>query len=435
MCLSNKNNYLDVLFFVGLLWVNITSSVAARDTNGLSGKMIVGYQGWFGCPGDFEKNNLWQHWFVKAVQPENFTVDLLPSVREIGAADLCDTGLRQLDGSAIRLYSAQNERVVTTHFRWMKEHGIDGAAVQRFVAGFPDPSKLRRSNNMVRNVRAASEASSRVFYVAYDVSGANPKTVVDDIRKDWRHLVHDLKITASASYLHAHDRPVLQLWGFGFGDRPGASDEVAALIKDLKSGQDGLQATYLIGGVPTRWRTLTGDSKSDTGWAKVYRSFDVISPWSVGRYADDDEADAFLRDQILPDLAETKRLGLGYMPVIFPGFSWFNLMTNRGQTVNAVLNRIPRRCGKFLWRQVSNLLSSRIDMLYVAMFDEVDEATAIFPAETRVDKLPLGTSMVVLNQDGCDLPDDWYLRVTGKAAQFLQARQIPPKQLDDVLRP
>lgn len=411
-------------------------SPAAEVSSGLAGKLIVGYQGWFGCPGDFENNKLWQHWFMKDVAPQHFTVDLLPSVMAFDDANLCDTGLRRPDGTTIKVFSSQNAQVVATHFRWMREHGIDGAAVQRFVYEFDIPEKMRRKDNVLRNIRSAAEASGRFFYVTYDISSDRPrKTMMDEIRKDWRHLVDDLKITASPSYLHDQGKPVLQLWGFGFGDRPGTPEEVAALIRDLKEGRNGLQAVYLVGGVPTHWRTLSGDSKSDPGWASVYRSYDMISPWSVGRYADDEGADAFVRDHVLPDLAETRRLGIGYMPVIFPGFSWYNLMTNRGRPANAILNKIPRRCGKFLWHQVSNLLDVNISMIYLAMFDEFDEGTAVFPTETRMDKLPVGAKMVFMNQDGCTLPDDWYLRVAGVASNALHAGKVPPKSLDDVLKP
>jgi hypothetical protein len=422
-----------VLFFIG--YASSAEAVVSAST-GLASKLIVGYQGWFGCPKDFEGNKAWQHWFVKEVRPEFLTVDLLPSVRKINPEDLCDTGLLRSDWQGnIQLFSSQNSNVVSTHFRWMRDHGIDGAAAQRFVAELSDPMKKRRTDHVVGNVKAAAEANDRVFFIAYDISGTNPATVVNDIRLDWQHLVNDLKLTASPGYLHDHGKPVLELWGFGFGDRPAMPDEVAALVGDLKNGRNGLAAATLIGGVPTNWRTLTGDSKPDTAWANVYRSFDVISPWSVGRFADDAGADAFVRNFVLPDLAETRRLGLAYMPVIFPGFSWYNLMTNRNRPNQAVLNKIPRRCGQFLWRQAAGLLETHVDMLYVAMFDEVDEGTAVFPVETRLDKLPMGANMVVLNQDGCALPDDWYLRVTGKAAEYLRNNKVPPRQLDTVLRP
>jgi hypothetical protein len=410
-------------------------SAPATARSALAGRLIVGYQGWFGCPGDLDGNSDWQHWFVKGVRPEFLTVDALPSVRELEPQDLCDTGLRRADGSPVRLFSAQNPHVVSTHFRWMKEHGIDGAAMQRFVLALETAAKKRRSDNVVQNVRAAAQAHGRMFYLTYDVSGADPSTVVENIRNDWRHLVGTVRLTASPAYLHDRGKPVVQLWGFGFQDRPGTPDEVAKLIADLKLGRDGLPPATVIGGVPTHWRTLTGDSKADPGWAKVYRSYDVISPWSVGRFADEAGVDAFVRDQVQPDLLETRRLGLGYQPVIFPGFSWYNLMTNRGKPDNALLNRIPRRCGRFMWRQVFDLLDARVDTLYAAMFDEVDEATALFPLETRMDRLPVGASMVFLNQDGCALPDDWYLRVAGAAAGFVRSSTVPPKSLDDVIRP
>lgn len=412
-----------------------TVCFAAAGNAGIDRKLIVGYQGWFGCPGDFENNRSWQHWFVKRAEAQNITVDILPSLRRFDPSDLCDSGLRRADGSVVYLFSAQNRRIVAMHFRWMREYGIDGAAVQRFVAATVDPQRRRRSDNVFRNVMAAAEEQGRVFYVTYDVSGADPATVVDDVRNDWRHLVNDLRLTASPSYLVDHGKPLLELWGFGFGDRPGAAPAVGELIAELKTGRGGGPRVTLIGGVPTGWRTLGGDSKSEAAWAAVFRSYDVLSPWSVGRFADDAGADAFRRNYLQPDLAETRRLGIVYMPVVFPGFSWANLMTNRGRPERAALNQVPRRCGRFMWRQVANIMETGATTIYAAMFDEADEGTALFSAETRADRLPVAAKMVVLNQDGCALPDDWYLRVTGKAAEFVRNGSIPPRQLERVLTP
>ena len=409
---------------------------AERAPAGLTHRLIVGYQGWFGCPDDFDANKSWQHWFANGTSPESLTVDVLPSVRELKPDELCDTGLPRRDGrGTVKLYSAQNPSVVAKHFAWMREHGIDGAAVQRFIQPVSaDPRKKDRSDRVLRNAQAAAEATGRLFFIAYDISGASPDTVTEDLRADWRYLVSELRLTDSTAYLRDGGKPVLELWGFGVADRPGAPASVAALIADLKSGADGLASATVIGGVPSHWRTLDGDSKSAPEWGTVYRSYDVISPWTVGRFSDERGADKFVRERVVADVAETRRLGLRYMPVVFPGFSWSNLMRIRGLSPEAVLNAIPRNCGRFLWRQISDLLRLRVDALYVAMFDEADEGTAIFPAVTRADELPAGSSMVYLDQDGCSLPDDWYLRVVGAAAGFLHESAVPPRQLDAVVR-
>lgn len=42
------------------------------------------------------------------------------------------------------------------------------------------------------------------------------------------------------------------------------------------------------------------------------------------------------------------------------------------------LNAIPRLQGRFFWSQITAAKRAGADMLYVAMFDEVDEGTAIF---------------------------------------------------------
>ena len=395
---------------------------------GLDGRLIVGYQGWFGCPGDDGENKQWQHWFDGPAAPASLTVEILPSLREFKTADLCDTGLKRRDGSAVYVFSSQNPQVVARHFEWMRAQGIDGVAFQRFVSHTQHADLRKRSDNVLRHVRASAEQTGRAFYVTYDVSGTDEATVVVAIRADWKYLTGEMKITQSAAYLSDGGKPVLQLWGFGFKDHPGTPEAATALIADLKAGTAGLGKATVVGGVPAGWRTLSSDSRSEPGWAAAYRSYDVISPWAVGRFVDDQGADRFRRDVIEPDIAETRRLNIGYMPVVFPGFSWRNLMTRRGQPDKAILNQIPRRCGDFLWHQVTNAAGSGATALFAAMFDEVDEGTALFALEAGADRSPAGTIMLSLGQDGCKLPDDWYLGIAGKAARLLHEQRGPAKR-------
>jgi hypothetical protein len=419
------------------LAVSLPLKAGEPFAQGLSGRLIVGYQGWFGCPGDFEGSQAWEHWSIRGLQqPDGLTVDLLPATAGMKEQDLCDTGLPRADGrGTIRLFSSQTPAVVLSHFRMMQEHDIDGAAVQRFVVELLDPARKRRRDHVLALAQAAAVSTQRVFYIVYDISGSPAATVANDIRTDWQYLVNVQQVTASPAYLRDHGKPVLELWGFGFGDRPGTPAEVAALIADLKAGRNGLAAATVIGGVPSRWRTLQRDSKSDPAWAGVYRSYDVISPWMVGRFPDGISADRYLHSVVNPDLAAARRAGVRYMPVMFPGFSWSNLMRNREEPDRALLNVMPRMCGRFLWRQARNLLSVHVESLYVAMFDEADEATAIFPVASTAGELPRGVSMLSLDADGCPLPEDWYLTVTGTVAGYLHRSAVLPAQLDAVVRP
>jgi hypothetical protein len=112
-------------------------------------------------------------------------------------------------------------------------------------------------------------------------------------------------------------------------------------------------------------------------------------------------------------LADCTANGIDYLPVIFPGFSWKNL--NGGPS-----NQIPRNGGNFYWRQAYNAVLSSGSMIYGAMFDEVDEGTAMFKiAPTPADQPP-GCNFVPLNVDGYNLPSDWYLRLANEAGKMLR---------------
>ncbi|MEQ1840372.1 MAG: xylosidase, partial [Verrucomicrobiales bacterium] len=101
-----------------------------------------------------------------------------------------------------------------------------------------------------------------------------------------------------------------------------------------------------------------------------------------------------------------------YLPVIFPGFSWANLQKMRGE--EAPLNQIPRNGGTFFWGQAHERIRLGSMMLYVAMFDEMDEATAIFKQATRVPEETLG----FVNET--ELPSDHYLWLTGEIGRALR---------------
>jgi hypothetical protein len=389
------------------------ASPAVVDATSLEHKMLFGYQGWFLSPGDGSPVNGWTHWFRNDTPTAaNLTVDLWPDTSELGADELVATDLAYADGSVAQLYSAYDAKTVARHFAWMKQAGIDGVSLQRFLSEVQDPRFFAARNQVTRNVQAGAEAEGRVFALEYDVSGVDDAHLVEWLEADWKYLVDTLKVTASPRYLEDGGKPVLYLWGLGFSDRPGTPAAAAKLIDWLTKTADPQYRVTLVGGVPAHWRTLDGDSRTDAGWAAVYRTFDVLSPWTVGRFGDDAGADAY-RATLAADLAAATAAGKRYMPVVFPGFSWHNL--NGGAS-----NQIPRRGGAFYWRQVWNAVGAGATMLKTAMFDEVDEGTAMFKLAPTAAQLPTGVSFVPLDADGHALPSDFYLRVGGAATALLR---------------
>jgi len=101
------------------------------------------------------------------------------------------------------------------------------------------------------------------------------------------------------------------------------------------------------------------------------------------------------------------------MPVIFPGFSRSNLQRATGHP-GAFLDQIPRHGGDFLWTQAVGYWNAGATMLYGAMFDEVDEGTAMFKLRTEAAILPATPPMVDLEQENAPVPPDRLLRIAGR---------------------
>lgn len=379
------------------------------DARTMHGKLLMGYQGWFAHPGDGSPSSRWIHWF-RSQNPtaENATFDFWPDLTELEEDELHPSSLTYADGSPARLYSAYNSKTVMRHFKWMHDYNLDGVFLQRFSSGLSDAAQFARMNRVATNVRAGADKYQRVFAMMYDISGHPTNTLVSGLTNDWLYLVNTLQITNSGRYLHHKGKPVVAIWGFGFSGRQDTPQQAQQVINFFKAA-----GMTVMGGLPTYWRTRVNDAQSNPAWAPVFRSFDVISPWMVGRYRNNAGADSFRVNIIAPDLAEAKANGRDYMPVIFPGFSWHNLTGDP-------LNDIPRLGGAFYWRQAYNAKLSGCSMIYGAMFDEVDEGTAMYKLAPTAAQLPAQGSFVALDADGISLPSDWYLRLADQASRMLR---------------
>jgi hypothetical protein len=407
----------------------------SKERASLRGNIMVGYQGWFTAPGDGNSSDLWVHWSRNHVPPAGqgeLTVEMYPDLSEFDPKELAASPAMSMpDGSPAYFYSGRNEAVIRRHFEWMRQYRIDGAYVQRFVSVLERNEQIARHKDAVLwGAKDAAEKTGRAFCVTYDVSGAS-EDFWSTLKEDWKRLV-DEGIVTSPNYLQHDGKPLVMIWGMGFvnGVHPPEDARQAVEIVDWfhqapESG--GRYNAAVMGGVPSYWRNLERDSRTDSSWMDYYLSLDVLSPWAVGRFGDEAGADHFHQTVTKQDLAFLADKGVDYMPVVWPGFSWRNLMQTRGQ--EKPLNQIPRNAGRFMWRQAHQAVDAGASMLYVAMFDEVDEATAIYKIAADASQVPAQGTWLTLDADGYALPNDWYLQVTEKVGQLLRGEIARSEQL------
>jgi len=371
-------------------------------------KVLCGYQGWFRCPGD--GGSQWIHWSRSSstITTNTLTFEMWPEMSEY-TNKYPAPGFRYPGGAQAYLFSSQDRQTVDRHFDWMLDYGIDGVFVQRFVVGVAS-----HPTNVLSHARSAANRTGRTFAITYDMSGQPTNTLLSNITNDWLYLVNTMHITNSTRSLYHKGKPVVAIWGFGFndGNHLASPQQAQTVINWFKS-----QRVTVMGGVPTYWRTLQNDSYTNAAWTPVYLSFDVISPWAVGRFGNNAGADSYTASITIPDLAECKSNGIDYMPVVFPGFSWYN--ENGGP-----LNQIPRNGGSFYWRQVYDDVHAGCNMIYGAMFDEVNEGTAMYKLVPTAAQLPAQGKFLALDADGITLNSDWYLRLANQAGKMLRG-QIP----------
>jgi len=255
----------------------------------------------------------------------------------------------------------------------------------------------------------------------YDLSGMSSADV-GVLKEDWKKLVkqYNLLDTGRVSqYLCHNEKPLVAVWGAGFNDgRNYNLEDVDSIVDFLKNDPEYGGFSVLLG-VPTYWRTLDHDTQSNELLHTIIRKCDIVHTWLVGRF--NEETYPGFKNIIQEDIAWCKENDVDYVPTVFPGFSWHNMKPEYPS------NQIPRNKGNFFWTQMAGAISVGAEMIYVAMFDEIDEGTAIFKCAHEV---PVGESIFVPIES--DIPTDYYMWLTGQATKMLR-KEIPFQQERPVL--
>ncbi|MFE7568710.1 discoidin domain-containing protein [Streptomyces sp. NPDC057539] len=371
-----------------------SAQAAASPPGDVVGKITVGYQGWFACSGDGAPINGWWHWsqnWGQSPSPTNTAIVSWPDVRDY--THTYRTAYPALgSGQPATLFSSYDQQTVDTHFSWMRQYGMDTAALQRFN---PNGGEGATRDAMAAKVRSAAEKYERKFYIMYDATGWT--NMQPEMKADWLEKMK--AYTASPAYARQNGKPVVGIWGFGFNEPNKAWSAPVCLdvVNWFKA-----QGCYVMGGVPTHWRS--GNEDSRVGFLDVYHAFDMLSPWMVGRIGNIAGADNFYTNVNSPDQAHCDAHGIDYQPCVLPG----DLQSGH------------RAHGDFMWRQFYNMCRLGVAGIYISMFDEFNEGNQIAKTAENSSQTPVGSGIRALDEDGTACSSDYYLRLTGDGGRMLK---------------
>ena len=355
------------------------------DRTTLKGKVMTGYQGWFGTPNDIADTRVWRHWARTGVMiPENFTIDAWPDLAEYDPASLVRAAnVMTTSGDPAYLFSSRTYSAVQKHFRWMRKHNVDGAWVQRF-----HPQAGASSEWVLRNVSQAAAEEGLVWGVEYDVSGMADATVAEKLQDDWEWLTTQFDILNDPRYIREDGKPVVFIWGFPFASRGFTTASANVAVDYFKA-----QGAYVIGGIPSDWNTLSAS------WKAHIEKYDGVLSWM---------------NTNTPDAAFFRNRGQDFYPHIWPGFSWAHLKMLPATPLDQYTDRSG---GQFFWTKGREWINAgATDSLFFGMWDEYDEATHIMPMTD--DPPPPHTEWGrFINNQG--KPSDWWMMLSDELKRMM----------------
>jgi hypothetical protein len=388
------------------------------DASTIHHKVLCGYQGWFCCPSD-GSNLGWVHWGninsgPLTTAPGSIHVEYWPDMSEMTPEEKFPApGYTYPDGKQAYLYSAHNPITVLRQFQWMRQYGIDGVFLQRFLVGLKggnEPVSYHERLDVLNNVRAAALQTGRVWAINYDTVSTSGDKIFDILTNDWKEMV-DWNVTGDPRYLHEGGAPVVHIWWNM--DKMTMTPEVLNRLIDFFKAPGPYHA-YVIAGGGAYWREHDGPE-----WVKAIERLDATVPWNVGNTYKDKAAIVHAQTKTwVADRDELAKHGTLWIPVVYAGTSSNNLRKAAWGT-----HTTPRRKGDFLWEQFHTLSQmGGVDTIFLAMFDEVDEGTAIL----KVSNTP-PTEAHFLTYEG--MPSDWYMRLVGLGEKMLREQTPVPAEI------
>lgn len=409
------------------------------------GLVMCGYQGWHGTPGDgcsHNPNEAWPHYCDVNNKPFIFepgvlknSIDFWPDVTEYEKTYAAD-GFTYPDGSQAMVYSSYDESTVNLHFKWMKDYNIDGVFMQRFVSQITEAAALDHSDKVLASAMAASNEHARAISVMYDMVGMDASSSADIILNDAAALKAkynlDDRSKGQRYYLYHNGKPLIGLVSVGQASAPYNIAQAQAVV-------DGLQAMgfSIMLGVPAYWRNPgKGDCVNDSKITNLIKDVDIIMPWLVGvydydgttpsavskfsKYFSDTMDDKKIGSWVISkgDYGQADEYGVEYCPLVFAGFSDQNMHPDHSV--------YDRHGGNFYWEQIYSNLNKGAKMLYVAMFDEIDEGTAIYKClrKSEVPSNVSATDYYVVCENGVCHRSDTQVSVSGTGNWCKKASEL-----------
>jgi hypothetical protein len=393
--------------------LNATPHKDGDPYDSYEGLVMAGYQGWFGAPGDGCKHNdapntVWYHYRESEVFKPGVlqnSIDFWPDVSEYEKT--YETSFTLPDGNPAFVFSSYDKSSVLLHFKWMKEYGIDGVFMQRFVGEVVNNEMGKdHFNKVLASAMEGSNTYQRAICIMYDLggfSGSDATRGADAVFADLQELesMYHMKDRSLGQkyYLYENGKPLVSLWGVGFsGTTAYTTDDVEKLVTLLKDN-----GYSVMLGVPAYWRSGTNDAEAGSKLKNLIKKVDVIMPWYVGRFSNDSYSS--FKTVTKDDISWCKTNNVGYAPMLYVGSSDRNMHPNNGYQ--------PRLKGEFYWKQAYADISYGAQMFYIAMFDEIDEGTAIFKVLEKSD-VPSNVAN----------PDYWVLYENGQYSKRSTEKQV-----------
>lgn len=379
------------------------------------GLVMCGYQGWFGTPGDgSQMTKNWNEGWYHYRESEQFgpgvlrnSIDFWPDMSEYekqympgekfpdksgNLHNFYGSPFTYPDGQQATVFSSYDESTVLLHFKWMKEYNISGAFMQRFVGevyntgqGVPNTEHKDHFDVVLKHAMKGSNQYQRAIAIMYDMSGIVTPNALACMVKDAKDLMAEYQLkdrSVQKYYLHENGKPLLALWGVGLNDdghpKPSVLDPIVDELKDM--------GWSIMLGCPAYWRQGGNDcvgGQEHTKLIDLIKKCDAFIPWYVGRYGYDNFSSAEWQSRIKEDIATAKTYStedhkVVYAPHVFPGGSDRNMHPNNGYPDGDKSQTGYRYGGKFFWQQLYLDIKNGAQALYIGMFDEMDEGTAIF---------------------------------------------------------